>query len=97
MIKFKQFQRDKQIGLAVTGHANYAPKGFDIVCASISAIVQTAAIGCKHFDPKTTISAKDGDFLFACKATGKTRPIIKAAMMGLEQVKEQYPECFTDK
>lgn len=29
----------------VTGHADYAPRGHDIVCAAVSAIVQTAILG----------------------------------------------------
>jgi uncharacterized protein len=94
MIKFERFSKDKLIGLLITGHAGYAPKGSDIVCAGISAIVQTAAIGCRNYDPKTEITSQNGGFVFVCKDKPITRAIIKTAILGLEQMKEQYPTCF---
>lgn len=33
--------------IEISGHANYAPKGQDIVCAAISAIAETAVLGLK--------------------------------------------------
>jgi len=36
-------------GFIVEGHAGYAPAGEDIVCAGVSALVQTAVAGLKHF------------------------------------------------
>lgn len=33
--------------LRISGHANFAPKGRDIVCAAVSAIFQTAILGLK--------------------------------------------------
>lgn len=33
------------INIDVNGHANYAPHGQDIVCAGVSAIVQTTLLG----------------------------------------------------
>jgi uncharacterized protein YsxB (DUF464 family) len=34
--------------IKAVGHANYAPHGQDIVCASISAILQTAVLGLQN-------------------------------------------------
>ncbi|HHV34534.1 MAG TPA: ribosomal-processing cysteine protease Prp [Syntrophomonadaceae bacterium] len=36
-------------GFLVRGHAGYAPAGEDIVCAGVSALVQTAAVGLRCF------------------------------------------------
>jgi len=32
------------VGLEITGHANYAPKGYDIICSAVSALAQTFII-----------------------------------------------------
>lgn len=37
--------RDGYMAIEVDGHADYAPHGQDIVCAGISAIIQTCALG----------------------------------------------------
>ena len=36
------------ISIKTTGHANYAPYGEDIVCAGVSAILQTAVLGLEN-------------------------------------------------
>lgn len=95
MIKFQEIHENGQVGLVVAGHARYAPKGFDIVCAAISAIAQTAALGCQQWDPKIKIiAATEGDFCFTCKATSKTRAIVQAAVLGLQEIKRLHPQCF---
>lgn len=35
----------KFIGYNIFGHANFAPKGKDIVCSAVSSIAQTAILG----------------------------------------------------
>lgn len=37
----------KFIGYNIFGHANFAPKGKDIVCSAVSSIAQTAILGLK--------------------------------------------------
>lgn len=36
MIKVEMMDTDKGYSLAVSGHADYAPEGQDIVCAAVS-------------------------------------------------------------
>lgn len=44
MIRILFFQRNDQIcGFSVSGHAGYADKGEDVVCASVSSAVQLTA------------------------------------------------------
>lgn len=46
MVKVKFSTRDgKFVGVECLGHCEYAEEGADIVCASLSSIVQTAVLG----------------------------------------------------
>lgn len=40
-----EYSEDGYMNICIKGHANYAPKGKDIVCAGISAIANTAMLG----------------------------------------------------
>lgn len=94
MITYKAIKGNGNIGLICTGHANYAPKGFDIVCASVSAIVQTAGLGVEKLDPNAVIEMSDGSFAIACRDKPKTRAVLDTAVMGLDAIREQYPDNF---
>ena len=43
---------DKIIGYNVFGHANFAPKGKDIVCSAVSSITQNSLLGFKRIVKK---------------------------------------------
>jgi uncharacterized protein YsxB (DUF464 family) len=45
MIKVRVDMGSGDLTIDVKGHAGYAPHGQDIVCAAVSAIVQTAVLG----------------------------------------------------
>ena len=45
MINITVKEENGHINIDVNGHANYAPHGQDIVCAGVSAIVQTTLLG----------------------------------------------------
>lgn len=45
MTKIRVTQANGRMVIEVDGHADYAPHGQDIVCAGISAIMQTCALG----------------------------------------------------
>ena len=80
--------------LTVTGHANYAEYGKDIVCAGISSIVQ-ALIGwieenyykanCISVDPK------EGEVIISCEGGGDIAAVFHMASIGLEQISDSYP------
>lgn len=93
--KINPHNEDDGTGLFIRGHANYAESGTDIVCAAVSAIGQTAAHGCKVFDAYTEIRhCQKGHIVFVCEDKTETNAIIRAALIGLDEVKAQYPECF---
>ena len=39
MIEIKYFERNNRYAISLKGHADYAPHGQDIVCASVSSLV----------------------------------------------------------
>lgn len=60
-------------GFLVEGHAGYAPRGQDIVCAGISALVQAAVLGLREFltrPPQVEAGPEETNRLFK---TGKSR------------------------
>lgn len=87
---------DDVTGLLVRGHAGYAKKSKDdIVCSGISAIAQSALYGCSQYDEKLVINKVQSGYInFICKKTTETKAIILAALLGLNAIKEQYPQCF---
>ena len=93
MIVFSEITERGRTGLSVRGHANYAVKGADIVCAAVSAIAQTALLGVQRFaslEPEPR--CRDGDIVFTAQRTPETVAIIVAALMGLREIAAQYPD-----
>lgn len=65
MIKVEMMDTDKGYSLAVSGHADYAPEGQDIVCAAVSVLAQTLA-------NKVDAAARSGRLLTSCVQHGET-------------------------
>ena len=87
----------RTLELTAEGHANSAPKGEDLVCCAISTITTTLAnylLNMKGARAEAVMT--DG----ACRIRAKPLPgwrwrtinAYKQAMMGLEQLADQYPE-----
>jgi len=58
MITVKVFRDGKAIlGLDISGHSDYRPRGSDIVCAAVSALGQTAVLALKE------VAGIDADFI----------------------------------
>lgn len=54
----------KELSLTVSGHAGAAPHGEDLVCAAVSALVETLALGLERFDVPGTWTLKPGMFTY---------------------------------
>lgn len=101
MIKFSATKDNKYTHFRVEGHAGYSKNKneYDIVCGLVSAIAQTALYGAaKYSKAKATMDNSivapgllDVYFPKSCK---EANAIIDSAIYGIEQVKEQYPQCF---
>jgi hypothetical protein len=83
----------------VEGHSGYAESGKDIVCAGISAIVQTAVMGLNQFcgEDFVDMDIKDGnmDCILQYDKLGsaeleKSNIIIKTMLLGLKSIEENY-------
>ena len=84
-------------GFKVKGHSGSAPKGHDIICAAVSAIVQTALIGLDEVALiKDSYVISDG--LVECNlpdasdndSLNKAQIIINVMHLGLISIAEQY-------
>ncbi len=88
-------------GFEITGHAEYAEEGSDIICAAVSAIAYTAA---GYFQEKKIgggppeYSEQDGFMKFRAPRIGADRPeeraaadaVLEAAAIGLKQIELSY-------
>lgn len=75
-------------GITLTGHANYAPAGKDIVCACVSAIWQTFTACCEG-------EIYDGTDIHTYEKpkeeTEREKVLFEALVTGLELVAGAYP------
>lgn len=92
-------QNDKYIGMFIGGHAGYAAKGYDVVCASVSAISQNLLIALEGvLNIQGTYIVEDGYMRLDIRYTSK-RCIRKAqdhfkavykTLNGIMEGREQY-------
>ena len=79
----------------VTGHAEVAPKGQDIVCAGVSAVVQTAIVGLDKY-LKTDFDCKQSEDGFLevnlDKPSEYTEAILMTMYYGLNEIEQLYPK-----
>ena len=90
------FGRDR---VTVMGHAGYAPKGQDIVCAAASALVFSH---CRHWRPAVVLAVRQEENLrevvirpgyVTAAAKGPCREELELVRCGLAQLAAQYPQC----
>lgn len=84
--------------IEISGHAGYDEYGKDIVCAAISALAQTMALGLeKVVGIKVKIKKKDGYFLLkvpkglSAEKADKANIVIETFILGIEDISESYP------
>lgn len=80
--------------IEVSGHAGYAPRGQDIVCAGVTVLTQTLAAsldGLTEDNPDYTIAP--GVFKIETKdLSDKARFLIDSFFIGICGIAEAYPE-----
>lgn len=80
--------------ISITGHANYADYGKDIVCASVSSIVITSTEGIAKFN-KSAIDVKEEKKELTIKINTHddiTDKLIKNMLNCLKEIEKQYPK-----
>lgn len=82
------------VSLSVQGHAGYNP-GNDIVCAAVSALVQTFEQSARDLTTDTIISSmEDGDAVITWPRAPTTEltVLIDATFIGLSSLAETFPQ-----
>ena len=89
----------KPIGFDAHGHTGYAECGEDIVCAAVSAITQTAAMGVSELVRcPAALEIKDGGLYLMLEKTVKgsklqqAELILGTMLLGLRSVEQDYSD-----
>ncbi|MBI2265641.1 MAG: ribosomal-processing cysteine protease Prp [Armatimonadetes bacterium] len=97
-VRIARDSRGAIVGFEATGHAMEGPHGRDIVCASVSALLQSAVWGLEeHLDLRLRLETDQGRL--SCRlspgrdqARGKeAAAILETMVLGLSRIEEQYP------
>ena len=96
MIKIDLFKNEKNLMVAyeVSGHADYAEEGQDIVCAAVSALTLAAINGLEeHLKRELSYGCNDGQLKVTLKQTPDdlTQAILATMEMALKDIAGQYP------
>ena len=89
--------RDKEYrytGFTISGHADYAEEGSDIVCAAVSALSQTALLGLMEYASKDVpYEVNEGFLSVTVPEPSEASEIILGTMArGLQEMVRQYGE-----
>lgn len=99
MIKIEIVRNSDQamVGFRVTGHANTAPHGHDIVCAGVSALTQTAVLGLdRQLKRKIHLAIANGNLKMDLldNPDALTDAILETMLIGLTEIGKQYPKSI---
>ena len=92
--------RDSQQRLSsifAEGHAGWAERGEDVVCAAVSAILQAAWLGLERV-ANVAVEGKKHDGMLtvrwpeAARSQVSVEAIVKTAELAIEQIAQQYPK-----
>lgn len=100
MTIIKIFKKQGRItAITASGHTDFGEEGSDILCASISSIIQTAALGIKELVTKDVILKCDNDIPLYSIVMPDNLPekkysdadlILKTCMLGLKDLADGY-------
>jgi len=102
MTKVVFYERDDKLmtGFEAAGHAGYAKRGQDIVCAAVSALTQAAANGLSEVVKANLEARMDEDTGYlSCMLTNansedvieKSQILLKTLKMALTEISKDYP------
>jgi uncharacterized protein YsxB (DUF464 family) len=96
-IKIIKDGQDNIVEFSASGHTSYAPEGEDIICAAVSAILQTAVFGLsEHLGLSPEVSTEDG--WLSCKLDPKlardqeVKAILETMLIGLKKTQQSYSQ-----
>jgi uncharacterized protein YsxB (DUF464 family) len=87
------------LGFSCKGHANYAEKGADVICAGISALTMTAVLSLQQLT-KLSLQIKQNPVKGLLECNWENTPtemdhanlIVEVMIIGLKDIAAQYPE-----
>ena len=95
-ITYKEFPKEGAMRLRAEGHAGYAPKGQDIVCAAVSTLMQALAFSADCSEDGFAVASSSGPagtyLELQMKATPENRAKFELVTDGLELVAQLYPK-----
>ena len=75
--------------ITLTGHANYAPKGYDIVCEAMGALTQTFAASLPEW---RTVCMESGNVEFDTSNLTHDEQVMRTSYIkGIELLENAYP------
>lgn len=90
---FYKDARDKYIGFSISGHAGYAKRGKDIVCAAVSALAVNTVNSIDKFTDNTyKIDNASGmiKFKFTSDSDEKGQLLLNALVLGITEIYKEY-------
>lgn len=95
-ITYKEFPKEGAMRLRAEGHAGYAPKGQDIVCAAVSTLMQALAFSADCSEEGFAVASSSGPagtyLELQMKETPENRAKFELVTDGLELVAQLYPK-----
>lgn len=93
MVKAKYTVDDRTHTLEVSGHANYAEYGKDIVCAGVSALIQALMGWIEENSWKTDcINIDTKEIVISCEGGEEVSAVFYMTALGLQQIADCYPD-----
>jgi len=96
----KRNQQQEIISVEITGHADFAAYGSDIVCAGVSALVANTINSIEKlagYRPILEVNETDGGYLYCETPAGlsgkqreTTQVLFESLLIGLQSVAEEY-------
>ena len=78
-------------GYVISGHAGFAEKGKDIVCAAVTALACTLE-QCMENAGEGHCEWKEGETCFTASGTENLRPCFETVVTGLQLLAEEFPD-----
>ena len=91
MIRVTCARRDGELCLCAAGHAGYAPRGQDIVCAAVSALTLTLAEHLRRSGIPVEEERRPGGLTLRCPGSPAAEAAFAMTLTGIALLAEQYP------
>jgi len=97
--RVQRSREGRVIGFTVTGHAGYAERGKDVVCAAVSALAQAAVLGLERLglEPEVEMSegclkcvSRPGDQ--ALDRSSEAQAVLETLVAGLTDIARDNPD-----